>query len=98
MQKIIIGIIGVLLVIGIFALAPSPEPQTPGTNEASHTVQSAPMNEDMQEMDVSGIHIMADGTVMDGNGAPIADAMIQADGTVLLRDGRIVTPLVDFRN
>ena len=49
------------------------------------------------EMDMSGIHIMADGTVMLGNGTVVTDAVINADGTISMPDGQVVTPLMDMR-
>ena len=43
------------------------------------------------------IHIMGNGEVMLGNGTVLADATINADGTITLTDGRKVTPMADYR-
>ncbi len=45
-----------------------------------------------------GIHIMADGEVMNKDGKEITDASIRADGKVQLSDGTIVTPAFDLRS
>lgn len=49
------------------------------------------------DKDVTGIHIMADGKVMWGNGTEVHGAMITADGKVKLSDGTIITPKFDLR-
>ncbi len=47
--------------------------------------------------EMSGVHIMEDGTVMSPQGTPMADALILSNGTVKLGDGRIVQPAADYR-
>jgi hypothetical protein len=53
-------------------------------------------DEDADE-DVSGIHIMANGIIMWGNGTEVHGATITADDKVKLSDGRIITPKFDLR-
>lgn len=47
--------------------------------------------------DLSGLHIMADGSVMLGNGEVLPEAIILENGDIELQDGRVVTPLMDMR-
>ncbi len=47
--------------------------------------------------DMSGVHIMTDGTIMSPQGTPLRDATILLDGSVKLGDGRIITPMADYR-
>jgi hypothetical protein len=47
--------------------------------------------------EMSGVHIMEDGTVMSPQGTPMADATILSNGTVKLGDGRVVQPAADNR-
>ena len=52
---------------------------------------SAPTAENM-----TGVHIMADGSVM-SNAGPLPDASVQSDGRVKLGDGSVVMPVADYR-
>ena len=54
-------------------------------------------HEEDDHKDHSSVHIMADGTVMDQDGAIVSDAVILADGTIKLSDGSIVKPEFDLR-
>lgn len=45
----------------------------------------------------SGLHIMKDGTVMDGTGQAVQNATIQSDGNIRLEDGRVFIPMMDMR-
>jgi hypothetical protein len=47
--------------------------------------------------DIDGIHIMADGTVMNGDGTVLAGATVTSDGMIKLADGDIVEPEFDLR-
>jgi len=49
------------------------------------------------EMDIDGIHIMSDGTVMLGSGEVIDDATVTDDGMIMLADGDLVEPEFDLR-
>lgn len=53
--------------------------------------------DEAESEDVSGIHIMGDGTIMWGDGDEVAGATITADGKVQLSDGRIIEPKFDLR-
>lgn len=53
-------------------------------------------DEDTQE-DVRGIHIMADGSIMWGNGTAVEGATTTEDGKVKLSDGTIIIPAFDLR-
>ncbi len=46
---------------------------------------------------LDGIHIMADGTIMLGNGAVVTDATINDDDMIVLGDGTLVEPEIDMR-
>lgn len=46
---------------------------------------------------LAGIHIMADGSVMLGNGAVVSDATITDDDMIKLGDGTLVEPTADMR-
>jgi len=48
--------------------------------------------------DLSGIHIMPDGSVMLGNGETLNDALVTEDNMIELGDGRIVKPAMDLRS
>lgn len=50
-----------------------------------------------EDEDVSGIHIMSDGTIMWGNGEEVVGATLTADNKIELEDGRIITPAFDLR-
>lgn len=45
-----------------------------------------------------GTHIMADGTVMAGDGQPLSGASILPDGTIRHSDGTIIVPAFDLRS
>ncbi|MFT5036933.1 MAG: plastocyanin [Candidatus Azotimanducaceae bacterium] len=45
----------------------------------------------------AGTHIMADGTIMNGDGTLLPDAEILLDGTLKMSDGTILTPAFDLR-
>lgn len=111
MDKLVL-IIGVLLVVGIgyFAInAGSREPadtQTDSTREAVNTTDATDTMDDVSvpadegsglPEDLAGIHIMADGSVMLGNGEVLTDAEVLANGDIRLSDGRVVTPIMDMR-
>lgn len=49
------------------------------------------------DMDLSGIHIMGDGTVMLGNGEALDDATVNDEGMIVLGDGTVVEPEHDLR-
>lgn len=49
------------------------------------------------EEELQGVHIMADGTVMDGNGRALIGARILQDGTIELESGTIITAAFDLR-
>lgn len=49
------------------------------------------------EEDLSGIHIMPDGSVMLGDGSMLPDATVTEDGMILLPDGDLVEPVMDLR-
>lgn len=51
-----------------------------------------------QELDLSGIHIMPDGSVMLGNGETLFDAYVTPEGMIVLGDGREVDPVIDMRS
>jgi plastocyanin len=44
-----------------------------------------------------GMHIMPDGVVMAKDGKEVTDAQILSDGTIRLKNGAIVTPVMDMR-
>lgn len=46
---------------------------------------------------LDGIHIMADGSVMLGNGAVVTDATVNDDDMIVLGDGTLVEPEMDMR-
>lgn len=50
-----------------------------------------------EEMDLEGIHIMSDDTVMLGSGEVVADATVTTDGMIMLADGTMVEPEMDLR-
>lgn len=52
---------------------------------------------DSTEANPEGIHIMADGKVMNKDGKEIIDATISSDGNVQLADGTVVIPAFDLR-
>ncbi|MCE9541574.1 hypothetical protein K8R03_03380 [Candidatus Kaiserbacteria bacterium] len=56
------------------------------TGEHSHAV-----------IDTSGIHIMADGSVMLANGTTVPDATVTASGMIRMPDGTVVKPAMDMR-
>ncbi|MFT7644978.1 MAG: hypothetical protein ACI9BF_000647 [Candidatus Paceibacteria bacterium] len=47
--------------------------------------------------DIHGIHIMNDGTIMNGDGEEVHGATITDDGMIMLEDGDIVEPEFDLR-
>lgn len=49
------------------------------------------------ETDLSGIHIMADGSVMLGDGDILEGATVTEDGMIMLPDGDLVEPVMDMR-
>lgn len=49
------------------------------------------------DMDLSGIHIMADGSVMLGDGTVLDDASVNDEGMIVLGDGTEVEPVYDMR-
>jgi len=53
--------------------------------------------EDIDEVALTGVHIMPDGSVMNGDGEAVAGAVINDDGTINLSDGTVITPVADFR-
>jgi hypothetical protein len=52
---------------------------------------------DASDENIEGIHIMANGTVMNGEGEEVHGAVITADGKIMLEDGDIVEPEFDLR-
>lgn len=54
-------------------------------------------NGDVMSMDTSGIHIMADGSVMLANGKTVTGAKVTAAGMVQMPDGTMVKPAMDLR-
>lgn len=56
------------------------------------------MHDDDHDMDLSGIHIMADGSVMLGNGEVLHDATVNDEGMIVLADGTEVEPVMDMRS
>lgn len=51
-----------------------------------------------EEAGMPGIHIMADGSVMLGDGNIVDDANVNDDGNIVLEDGIVVEPVLDLRN
>jgi len=49
------------------------------------------------EIDLTGIHIMADGTVMLPNGKMVEGAEVTPDGMIKLPSGEMVAPVMDLR-
>lgn len=67
-------------------------------DEHAHEDEEADHGDDhTTDTDLEGIHIMADGTVMLGNGEEVHDATITEDGMIMLADGTIVEPAFDLR-
>ncbi len=75
--------------------------------EAMNDRINAELNKDMEDMsgastysedmDLSGVHIMADGSVMLGDGTTISDATVNSAGMIVLPDGTEVKPMMDMR-
>lgn len=51
----------------------------------------------LAQEDLTGIHIMPDGSVMLGNGETLGDASVNDEGMIILNDGRVIKPLMDLR-
>ncbi len=64
-------------------------------HDHDHGSDSEGSHADMDGLD--GIHIMADGTVMLGNGDEVDDATIDDEGMIMLGDGTVVEPVMDMR-
>jgi len=61
-----------------------------------------PTTDDIRKMktkaiDLTGIHIMTDGTVMLGSGEALEGAEVMDDGIIKLPSGEMVTPVMDMR-
>lgn len=75
----------------------SDEDEEESGHEHEH-MSSDEVDESYAGMDgLDGIHIMADGTVMLGNGEALSDATINDEGVIVLGDGTEVEPVMDMR-
>lgn len=68
----------------------------PEDDEMEHEHEHEHADDDSDD-DYDGIHIMADGTIMLGNGEEAEGATITSDGMIELSDGTIVEPEFDLR-
>jgi cytochrome c oxidase subunit 2 len=70
-----------------------------GVNEGAKVPQETKREEetDAPEEDLQGVHIMADGTIMDSSGKVLIGARILEDGRIRLESGAIITPAFDLR-
>lgn len=68
------------------------------TQQAEHALDDEHGHESSTDMDLSGIHIMADGTVMLGSGEEVHDATVNDEGMIVLSDGRVIEPVSDLRS
>ena len=92
------AVIIVIAVAGYLASKKSEAPATTGENEAAAMQMSGEtMAGSNKDMDLSGIHIMGDGSVMLGDGTTLTDASVNADGMIVLGDGTEVEPMMDMR-
>ena len=50
-----------------------------------------------EPVSMDGIHIMANGDVMAGDGTVLPGASIRADGMIVLSSGQVIEPAMDLR-
>jgi len=99
-MTIVIGGIGIIGYLFSQTSTPVTEAPTTNTEPVSSVSEQPSPPADTQtsgEMDMSGIHIMADGSVMLGNGEVVSDAVVTSDGLIEMPDGQVVEPMMDMR-
>jgi hypothetical protein len=65
---------------------------------AGKNAPEAPEAMTAQEAGLDGLHIMADGSLMLGDGSMVETATVNEDGMVVLENGDLVQPEMDLRN
>ena len=99
------GVLLFVLIVGGYALyvnVTHTENVSNTTEQISADMEEANVSQDDEAadkntIDLTGTHIMPDGSVMTGSGLTLPDATVLPDGTIELSNGDTLTPVADFR-